>query len=64
VSCERTSRWLHGRATTADRLSRCAQAADEMQGLPQPDVNLHQQRYVRYRSWQEGVCAGKCPMMR
>ena len=25
-----------------------------MQGLPQPDVNLHQQRYVRYRSWQEG----------
>ena len=35
------------------------QAADEMQGLPQPEVDLHQQRYVRYRSWQEGVyCMG------
>ena len=33
----------------------CAQAADEMQGLPQPDVESHQQHYVRYRSWQEGV---------
>ena len=34
-----------------------------MQGLPQPDVNLHQQRYVRYRSWQEGAHAGRCPTM-
>jgi hypothetical protein len=33
----------------------CVQAADEMQGLPQPDVEMHQQHYVRYRSWQEGA---------